>query len=370
MIGHTATGTVKHAHSCRKLSSQTIPREQTEEYIGAIKQMANENAKVFKKVGIDIWHSMGYDGSLGLTATAEKPVINDLTKDWWTAGVPTIHEGSEHALKTALVFHQFAPGRKLVYLPASQVKNEEGLYFGTQAVPYILKNGVDTLFCSMSHDPLDIDNYLASLPYLFYCNSAGNGGEKTYDIATRAQYIYGVGSLNQGTDEPNNSSSRNPFIDFAMYDGIYIPSSKGTMYPFNGTSCATPALIGMCACVNHFFIAKTGKPLLKEKMYQFIKDCCVDIYDKGKDDRTGWGLPVLPHPNAVDTEKYASKGGESDMTFTDTKGHWAEKAIDEISDIGLMNGYPSGAFKPDQFMTRAEVATVIRKLLTYTGNEK
>ena len=325
---------------------------------------ATTNRKIFfKALGLDVWHDMGYDGSLGLTATGEKPVINDLTKDWWSTPIQNAGSGNDHSLKTALVFHQFAPGRKLVYLPGGLDKNDNNLYFDKQSFPYILNNGIDTMFCSFSHDPDGMDKYLSKLPYLFYCNSAGNGGEKSYDIATRAQYIFGVGSYNLTLDMPNSTSSKNPYIDFTYPDGIYIPTSDPkTWVPFNGTSCSTPALIGTAACINHFFILKTGKPLRTEKMYQFLKDHSKDVWEKGKDDRTGWGMPILPHPNDVDIEKYADKEGDN-VVFPDTYKHWAKDVIDEVTELGLMNGYPNGSFRPDQFMTRAEVAKVIHNLL-------
>ena len=47
----------------------------------------------------------------------------------------------------------------------------------------------------------------------------------------------------------------------------------------------------------------------------------------------------------------------------DITGHWAEDNIRWCIAHGLMTGYPDGSFKPDQYVTRAELATVIRRLL-------
>lgn len=332
--------------------------------------MANPNADKLKKIGLDVWHDLGYNGELGLSATAEKLVVDRRTDGWWTSPIYPAG-GSDHALSTALVFHTFAPKRRLVSLPATNAKNQDGLYFASHSAQYILNNGIDTLFCSMSSgDTSDMDNYLGNLPYLFYVNSAGNGGETgTYNTATRNRWIFGVGALNAKTEQPPPYSSHSPYIDFSMFDNVYIESSKGTFYPFNGTSCSAPALAGVAACVNHFFILKTGKPLLKEKMYQFLKDCSKDIWDEGKDDRTGWGLPVLPHPNSVDIEKYATKGGEEDMYFKDIQDHWAKLAINAVTDAGYMNGYTDGTFRPDRPLTRAELAQVLYNL-KIKGDEK
>lgn len=44
---------------------------------------------------------------------------------------------------------------------------------------------------------------------------------------------------------------------------------------------------------------------------------------------------------------------------SDYAGHWAEEAIDFCIAHGLMQGYEDGSFRPDQPVTRAELATVI-----------
>lgn len=51
------------------------------------------------------------------------------------------------------------------------------------------------------------------------------------------------------------------------------------------------------------------------------------------------------------------------MAFTDVEGHWAEQTISKMSDARVLSGYHGGVFKPDDYMTRAEFATVIDKLL-------
>jgi len=47
----------------------------------------------------------------------------------------------------------------------------------------------------------------------------------------------------------------------------------------------------------------------------------------------------------------------------DITGHWAEKDIRWCMEHGLLKGYPDGSFQPDKYVTRAELATVIRRLV-------
>lgn len=46
----------------------------------------------------------------------------------------------------------------------------------------------------------------------------------------------------------------------------------------------------------------------------------------------------------------------------DITGHWAEESIRWCIEHGLMNGYPDGSFRPNEPVTRAELATVLRRL--------
>lgn len=47
----------------------------------------------------------------------------------------------------------------------------------------------------------------------------------------------------------------------------------------------------------------------------------------------------------------------------DWEGHWAEAAIRRCGEAGLMLGDPDGRFRPDDKLSRAELATVLARLL-------
>ncbi len=50
-------------------------------------------------------------------------------------------------------------------------------------------------------------------------------------------------------------------------------------------------------------------------------------------------------------------------TFFDVSGHWAEKYISLAVAKGWMSGYPDGTFRPDQPITRAETMSMINRML-------
>ncbi|HWI64816.1 MAG TPA: tandem-95 repeat protein [Symbiobacteriaceae bacterium] len=49
--------------------------------------------------------------------------------------------------------------------------------------------------------------------------------------------------------------------------------------------------------------------------------------------------------------------------FADTRGHWAEQAIAALQAAGIMQGLPDGTFQPERAVTRAEFVTVVNRAL-------
>lgn len=49
----------------------------------------------------------------------------------------------------------------------------------------------------------------------------------------------------------------------------------------------------------------------------------------------------------------------NDTDFNDIKNHWAKDTIEKWKDKGVISGYPDGTFKPDNPVTRAELAKIL-----------
>lgn len=85
-------------------------------------------------------------------------------------------------------------------------------------------------------------------------------------------------------------------------------------------------------------------------------------------DVTGKNCPE-PYINAVRWnafKKMITEGAEIDMKkFNDIQGHWAEKQINELAQMGIVNGRPGGKFCPNDNITRAEAAVMIRNVIRY-----
>ncbi len=60
---------------------------------------------------------------------------------------------------------------------------------------------------------------------------------------------------------------------------------------------------------------------------------------------------------------------DTDITFSDTKNHWASLSIQKATNIGWIKGYEDNTFKPDQLLTRAEVITIINRILNKENDD-
>ena len=49
--------------------------------------------------------------------------------------------------------------------------------------------------------------------------------------------------------------------------------------------------------------------------------------------------------------------------FSDMDGHWAVSAVDNAVSLGVVTGYPDGSFRPEESITRAEVMAICNRLM-------
>ncbi len=66
---------------------------------------------------------------------------------------------------------------------------------------------------------------------------------------------------------------------------------------------------------------------------------------------------------AVLVEQSGAGNGTEEISFSDIDGHWAETAIEELTAQGSIGGYPDETFRPDRPITRAEFVSVLVKAL-------
>lgn len=57
--------------------------------------------------------------------------------------------------------------------------------------------------------------------------------------------------------------------------------------------------------------------------------------------------------------------GGGTTSFSDVSGHWAEAEISAAVKKGILKGYPDGSFKPNQNLSRGEMAAVLTRSFSY-----
>jgi hypothetical protein len=59
----------------------------------------------------------------------------------------------------------------------------------------------------------------------------------------------------------------------------------------------------------------------------------------------------------------AAAGPSSEASFSDITSHWAKDAIQSLTAAGIIGGYADGTFRPDKLLTRAELVTLLNRLI-------
>ena len=54
---------------------------------------------------------------------------------------------------------------------------------------------------------------------------------------------------------------------------------------------------------------------------------------------------------------------DGENLFPDIEGHWAQDYINEAANAGIVDGYPDGTFRPQQYITRAEAVTMVNRTI-------
>lgn len=71
--------------------------------------------------------------------------------------------------------------------------------------------------------------------------------------------------------------------------------------------------------------------------------------------RMPYALYTTENPSAL----MSLINSSNDTDFNDIKNHWAKDTIEKWKDKGVISGYPDGTFKPDNPVTRAELAKIL-----------
>ena len=172
----------------------------------------------------------------------------------------------------------------------------------------------------------------------------------------------------------NRNSSADFFVDdkkilqvndYIKYYTWQVGDGKGKYGITNQNS------VGIEICVNSdgdydkaFLNAvELTKYLMKE--LNIPAECVVRHYDASRKN-----CPASMSENSwAKWKEFKDKIMECDKVFVDTKGHFAEKDIEELFKMGIVNGKTEERFMPNEPITRGEVAAIARRVIRYITGE-
>ena len=79
--------------------------------------------------------------------------------------------------------------------------------------------------------------------------------------------------------------------------------------------------------------------------------------------------PITRAQFAAICARFDTGKSSGEQTFTDIKGHWAEKYIQRAAELGWIKGFEDGSFRPDTYITRAQAMTMINRVLNRIPEE-
>lgn len=293
--------------------------------------LLDENKRHRKYTGAEYFHAAGYFGERVVAATGESWALSNYNPGGRVLDPLGLASGfATHPISTAGVFFQFAPKAKLVMLnmASCQSTDPERCYirFANQSLAIVKEYNILNQFNSFSQSynattRKMYEEAMEEVPDLkmFWC--MGNDDKEKYSRITDLSDMFGVGAYKimvSGEIVPEHFSSEAPTVDFAGPDLVAYSTSATSASASgskpSGTSYATPAVCALSCLVDDFFIDKTGKPLSRPMMFQFLIDHCEDIGDEGFDQSMGYGAVRLPEPSTIDIEKYQPCGGDTSLT--------------------------------------------------------
>lgn len=343
--GSQSNGGGVYLRSDRRYSSVTA-------FINGLEQdspLIARNDYIRRILGVEAFHKAGYTGKRVTIASAE---------DFAAA------KDTDHAKSSYETARQIAPDAKYITLRPFPSGADDLTTYYPQLIKRAKENNVSAWFGSVDCARASIlDDPLATYPEMTVFFAAGNGGEDSASHFIASPDVYGVGAVNLKNDNwtPASYTSVSEDVDFASFAGIYTPNGS----KFIGTSCATPVLAAMAALVNDFFIDKTGKPLTRDKMYQFLKDNAVDVYLPGADEKTGWGVPILPDPDYIDIAKYAEVEEVVTYKTIEDVPEWGRDIIKRYIDMGAIQGTGNGEINVSHDLVRCLV--ILERVLKKQG---
>jgi hypothetical protein len=181
--------------------------------------------------------------------------------------------------------------------------------------------------------------------------SAGNTGGTALVYPAAYPSVVGVGSVS-GKNTSSYFSQRNESV-FVVAPGENIISAGITdpaaYMDGSGTSFSAVHVTALAAVAKQY-----DRSIDAERFMRLLQQSATDLGPEGYDTTYGWGL--------VNTRAFLQELFKYDGRFADIEGHWAEEAIIQCIERGLFTGVSTDRFAPGDSVSRAMAATLLYRL--------
>ena len=183
---------------------------------------------------------------------------------------------------------------------------------------------------------------------------------KGADAEAHFKYFNG-GNRNSSADFFVDDKKVLQINDYTKYATWQVGDGKGKYGITNQNS------VGVEICINsdgnYENAVENAVELVKYLMRELdiSCDCVIRHYDASRKN-----CPAsMSGNNWAKWREFKEKIKGDNFVFTDTKGHYAEKEIKELCEMGIVNGKSHQEFNPDSSATRAEIAVMIRRAIRF-----
>lgn len=206
------------------------------------------------------------------------------------------------------------------------------------------KDEIAVVNCSFTTNNREIER-LKEHDIIVIAATGNNSKESLYPASL--DWVIDAGAFSQKTQKvPYYSSDTDDIVSFT---NIHIKKDNGELESISGTSASCPVAVGML----WLYMSRAGVKFNREQARAFIWRNTVDLYEKGHDERSGYGLFRLPNEIERSTPMF------NDI---ETRSEEAKQAIEWAAREGLVKGNTDGTFAPTEPVTREQLAIILKRL--------
>ena len=199
-------------------------------------------------------------------------------------------------------------------------------------------------------------------------NGNGNGTATQGGIPGGITGGSGTGQTPGDVTVPSYNGEYSPFSPY--HNSFIIGRPSGNIYPRDNMTRAEVATIFFRLLSDDFRIQRWSQD------NQFSDVGGIDWFNNAVSTMANAGVvqgrpdgsfqpnqPITRAEMAAITARFFEEIGQVPAAFTDISGHWAEGYINRLAQFGWVQGDGDGTFRPNDHITRAEVAAIVNRML-------